>query len=149
MWGTSSSSFVGVNRDSETTLQSIGHYIEDYIDLVENVPNEIIRGVTQLHEKNHTYHQTLERLEKSISAILAPDITEAKRSKTFRLIYNYLIGIQNLSDDKLFIMQSVYEQLEFKSRQLDHDIRAITLGSGGTNIFSPIKGSRDANNSGR
>ena len=149
MWGTSSSSFVGVNRDSETTLQSIGHYIENYIDLVENVPNEIIRGITQLHEKNHLYHQTLERLENAINNACLSDISEEKRKNNLLATYKYLIGIQNLSDDKLYIMQSVYEQLEYKSRQLDHGIRAITLGSGGSNIFSPMKGSRDANDSGR
>lgn len=148
MWGTSSSSFVGVNRDSETTLQAIGHYIEDYIDLLDNVPNEIIRGITQLHEKNHSYHQMLERLEKDVRSVLT-DSDDGRKKKILRCIYNYLIGIQTISDDKLYIIQSVFEQLELKSRQLDHDIRAITLGSGGTNIFSPIKGSRDANNSGR
>ena len=138
MWPTSSSTYVGINRDSETALQSIGQYIEDYIDLVENVPNDIVRGITQFHEKNHVYHHLLDRLEKSMDrAINASD--EEKRKKAVDWIQKYLIDIQVLADEKLNVGQSIFEQLELKARQLDHDIRAINIGSGGNNLFSPIK----------
>jgi inhibitor-of-growth protein 1 len=139
MWPTSSSTFVGVNRESEANLQSMGQYIEDYIDLVENVPNDIVRGITQFHEKNHAYHQLLDRLEKSMEKAVKAGEDESKRKKALYWIQKYLIDIQVLADEKLQVGQSIYEQLELKARQLDLDIRAINIGSGGSNLFSPIK----------
>lgn len=141
MWASSSSAFVGINRDSETALQSIGQYIEDYIDLVENVPNDVVRGITQLHEKNHVYQRLLDRLgstmEKAADAAVIQD--EEGRKNTLLLIQKYLIQIQSVADDKLYCVQSIYEQLEMKSRQLEHDIRSISVGSGNSTIVSPIK----------
>lgn len=140
MW--SSNAFVGINRDSETTLQSIGQYIDDYIDLVENVPNDIVRGITQFHEKNHLYHDLLDKLERSLErAIACPDGDDVGRKNALLFVQKYLIEIQTLSDEKLNVGQAIYEQLEVKSRQLDLDIRAITAGQGGSSIFSPIKSS--------
>lgn len=144
MWNSSSasSSFIGINRDSEATLQSVGQYIEDYIDLVENVPNDIIRGISQFHERNHHYHHLLDKLEKTLDKAINAE-TEEGRKKALFWIQRYLVEIQVLSDEKLQVGQSIYEQLEIKARQLDHDIRAINIG--GANIFSPVKsGVRDS-----
>lgn len=144
MWPNSSSTFVGINRESETALQSMGQYIEDYIDLVENVPNDIVRGITQFHEKNHVYHQLLDRLEKAMEKAVKNADDEPKRKQALFWIQKYLVDIQVLADEKLQVGQSIYEQLEFKARQLDHDIRAINIGSGGSNLFSPIKSRNDS-----
>lgn len=136
MW--SPSNYVGLNKDSssEITFQSIGQYIEDYIDLVENVPNEIVREITKLHELNHRYHQFLEKIES-----LSPEGQDngARTERSIAQLHKYLIAIQAISDEKLFLAQSICEQLEYKARQLDLDYRNVTSGSNFNNIISPIK----------
>lgn len=135
---------INMSRDSEATLQSIGQYIDDYIDLVENVPNDIVRGITQFHEKNHLYHQLLDRLERSLEQAIACGDDDAGRKKALGWVQRFLIDIQSLSDEKLAVGQSMYEQLELKSRQLELDIRSIQAGQGGANIISPVKKSTAA-----
>lgn len=110
--------------------QNIGQYIEDYIDLVENVPNEIVRQITQLHEKNHLYLKLLNRLERTIdkftsshSSMNADEVT-----KTTDSIHNFLVHVQIVSDEKLNLIQSIYDQLELKGRQLDFDLRNLKNG---------------------
>ena len=213
MWASNnaSSAFVGGTvRDSESALQSIGQYIEDYLDLVENVPNEIVRSITQLHEKSHMYHKLVEKLERTLAKVTSdPQSSDSRnepgqsgdssnngqsgdssnngqsgdssnngqsgdssnsgqssnngqssnsgqskgsepsaqdverRRKQFEVIQRYLVAIQSISDEKLYIVQSIYEQLELKARQLDHDLRTISLGSGNTSLISPMKSPRD------
>lgn len=51
-------------------MSQIAQYIEDYLDLIENSPNEIIRKITQLHEKNHLYSKLSEKLEEMLKILL-------------------------------------------------------------------------------
>jgi len=45
--------------------------------------------------------------------------------------------VQSISDDKLFLVQSMCDQLDNKSRQLDYDYKAIAEGE--KSIISPVK----------
>lgn len=166
MWASNANSaFVSSGvRDSETALQSIGQYIEDYLDLVENIPNEIVRSITQLHEKNHVYLKLTEKLERALTKLVTSQQTsvssninpensqngtavagqdEENKKNKFDVIQKYLVAIQSISDEKLYLVQSVYEQLEMKARQLEHGLRTIAAGSGKNTLISPMKSPRD------
>ncbi|XP_074594745.1 uncharacterized protein LOC141850104 [Brevipalpus obovatus] len=46
------------------SITNIAQYIEDYIDLVENIPNDIARHISRLHEFNNRYYQLLAELDR-------------------------------------------------------------------------------------
>ncbi|RWS15663.1 inhibitor of growth protein 1-like protein [Dinothrombium tinctorium] len=146
MW--SSSAFVCPSSETDAaSIHSIAQYIEDYIDLVENVPNEVIRQITLLHEHNHRYHQLLATLESMWEVIVDSNGSsndnaakiENKRKKSLLTIQRCLIEIQEISDEKLFIIQSVLDQLDAKARQLDIDYRSITMANAVNSVASPTK----------
>lgn len=212
MWG-SSSSYIGSSESGSIT--NIAQYIEDYIDLVENIPNEIARHVSRLHEYNNRYYQLLDKLERTWESLANSQMylsngeqvngggntsTEAKSStntsttplitkssgnynlyesgsisdknsgngsdkndklldpkKGLRAVFGLqkcLIEIQEISDEKLFIVQSILDQLDCKARQLDYDHRSVTIGNLANNlnnnsskgISSLIGASSDATN---
>ena len=126
----SSNNFTGMNRESSVVDQNIGQYIEDYIDLVENVPNEIVRQITQLHERNHLYHKLLDKLEKMIDTFVAVKSSSnpEELTKLTESIRNFLVQVQIVSDEKLNLIQSIFDQLEMKGRQLDFDLRNLKNG---------------------
>ncbi|XP_053200411.1 inhibitor of growth protein 1-like [Panonychus citri] len=248
MWG-SSSGYIGSSSDPSGSITNIAQYIEDYIDLVENIPNDIARHVSRLHEYNNRYYQLLDKLEKiwktithcsnsiltnggdqlngggntSLSSSFSSSVpttitsstltssssqlhsssskTEIKSSTNIKnnhtsssssslpsstttttslitksnsnyninheignksdknsgngndLLLNYttdsrkglkavvglqkcLIEIQEISDEKLFIVQSILDQLDCKARQLDYDHRSVTIGNFAHNLNS-------------
>lgn len=138
MW--SSASFLMSSSGSsfqanESPLHSIAQYIEDYIDLVENVPNDIARQITQLHEHDHRYSQLLEQLETTLDiACGKTNASDLKRRKSMIKLQRTLIDIQEIADDKLMLIQSILDQLDTKARQLDYDYRAVTMS--GSNAFN-------------
>ncbi|RWS29197.1 inhibitor of growth protein 1-like protein [Leptotrombidium deliense] len=140
MW--SSSAYVCPTAEADgSTIHSIAQYIEDYIDLVENVPNEVIRQVTFLHEHNHRYQQLLATLESMWESVLSEDSSnnENRRKKCLLNIQRCLIEIQEISDEKLFIIQSVLDQLDSKARQLDSDYRNTNTANSVNSVTSPSK----------
>jgi inhibitor-of-growth protein 1 len=140
MWA---NAFVGNNRDlnsSESTLQSIGQYIENYIDLVENVPNDIVRQITRLHEHNRHFHISLARLESALAISRCEGHASQRRPKHgLAAVQRCLAEIQAISDEKLQIVQTIYDHLETKARQLEQDCRTVNASNGSTNLISPIK----------
>ncbi|XP_054160416.1 inhibitor of growth protein 2-like [Oppia nitens] len=133
MW--SSSQYVLSDRTSmsESPLQSIVQYIEDYMDLVENIPNDIARQMTQLHEHNHRYHQLLQHLDTNLHLISNKTTNDIRKRKSLIKLQRCLIDIQEIADEKLLLIQSILDQLDCKARQLDYDFRSVTLYNSQTN----------------
>lgn len=51
-------------------MSLIAQYIENYLDLIENSPNEIIRQITRLHEKNHLFNKLNDKLELMLKVLV-------------------------------------------------------------------------------
>lgn len=195
---------------SEQQMQNILQYIEEYVDLVENVPNEIIRQITQLHEQNHIYNQLSAKLEQSMKLLFGDEeldfdnleteqtankstketpkassvkstvkngdvnsksnasdvdkskteklsktnrqVTEEMQIKAMYVVQKCLLEMQEISDEKLQIVQSILDQLDLKSRALDGNFRSISAsGSLAVGLSSSksnnveTSNSRDAN----
>lgn len=173
MWSSSNFLTSNLSTSEATTICNIAQYIEDYIDLVENVPNEVARHLTRLHEFNNKYYQLLEKLSKvleilgendfiecsnsngveekdnKVEPVIKKDINERttepievklnERKKGLKALYTLqkcLIEIQEISDEKLFIVQSMFDQLDVKARQLDYDHRNVTNSAFINNLTS-------------
>ena len=99
------------------------------MDLVENVPNDIARQITQLHEHNHRYHQLLAQLESTLDLVCNKTNNELRKRNSLLKIQRSLIEIQEIADEKLLLIQSILDQLDGKARQLDFDYRSVTYNS--------------------
>jgi len=83
-------------------------------------------------EKVEKLHETLK------------EVGDQKRiDTTLNNLQKHLISIQMISDEKLFIVQSICEQLDLKARQLDLDYRSVTSGNSFSSIVSPVKPTRE------
>jgi inhibitor-of-growth protein 1 len=155
--------------NNEQQLQNVFQYIEDYVDLLENVPNEVIRQVTQLHEQNHHYNQLSVQLHESMKLLIGDDafdsddsdsepnsdkprrsadpidktcdpvtsgrsndepVSDEMRTKALFIMQRCLLEMQEISDDKLQIVQSILDQLDLKGRVLDSNFRSISMSGG-------------------
>lgn len=101
-------------------------YIEDYMDFIENVPDDIQRNITQLRELDLRYQEILQDIDNFENA-LKKDLDSMSRKRTLLQIQRALIQSQDLGDRKLQIVQVIQDIIDNKSRQLDVDRMKLDL----------------------
>lgn len=137
------------------TPKFVARYIEDFIDLVENVPNDLSRRITRVHELQLDYESLLSKLEINLTKFSRPQSTKTsgagsngsggstsnhqngtqhqsndlRQLKLLLAIQHNLARMQELSDNKLAIVQDALDQLDNKSRELDHDFKLINAAT--------------------
>jgi len=116
------------------TPKFVARYIEDFIDLVENVPNDLSRKITRVHELQVDYESLLSRLESNLTrfsrkATASSDNQQINDLKLLLAIQNNLAKMQEISDNKLAMVQEALDQLDRKSHELDLDFRLITAAT--------------------
>lgn len=102
-------------------------YIENFMDLVENFPNDLSRKISLVHELQLNYESSLNSLENQlISFSECPASTSSsKQLKLLLATQRSLMKMQEISDNKLAIMQEALDQLDNKSRELDQDFKLV------------------------
>lgn len=130
---TSSGKLTGGN--SNDTPKFVARYIENFIDLVENVPNDLSRRITQVHEFQLDYETSLAKLESNLTRFSRPQTNsdgttnDLKQLKLLLATQHYLARMQDISDNKLTIVQDALDQLDTKSRELDYDFKLINAST--------------------
>lgn len=108
-----------------TDAQSIAQYITDFLDLVENVPNEVSRHITQLHILHHRSFTLMDKLDHYKTRLCQVELKPNQREKLAKRIEISLIQMQEIADNKLRIAQNIIEIAESKARELETDYDAI------------------------
>ncbi|KAG8184146.1 hypothetical protein JTE90_010188 [Oedothorax gibbosus] len=98
-----------------------GIYIEDYMDFIDNVPDDIQRNITQLRELDVRYQELLEDIDSYENALRNNPDDAASRKRTLLQIQRALIQTQDLGDKKLQIAQVIQDIIDNKVRQLEVD----------------------------
>ena len=131
------------------TPKFVARYIDNFIDLVENVPNDLSRRITQVHEFQLDYETSLAKLETNLTKFSRPQTNsdgttnDLKQLKFLLATQHHLSRMQDISDHKLTIVQEALDQLDNKSRELDHDFKLINAStSDGTEQSSSNKNSK-------
>lgn len=135
------------------TPKYVARYIENFIDLVENVPNDLSRRISRVHELQLDYESSLSKLESNLTRFSKQNNNnnnnstkgvqrkqnhreqqndEVRQLKLLLATQHYLIQMQEISDNKLAIIQDALDQLDNKSRELDHDLKLINAATEGT-----------------
>lgn len=140
------------------TPKFVARYIENFIDLVENVPNDLSRRITRVHELQLDYESSLNKLESNLTRFSRPNpnqnnqqggttSNDLRQLKLLLATQHYLVQMQEISDNKLAIIQDALDQLDTKSRELDHDFKLINAAtSDGTESNNNNSSSSSNNN---
>ncbi|KAF7992334.1 hypothetical protein HCN44_001659 [Aphidius gifuensis] len=102
-------------------------FIENYLDCVENLPNDIQRHVSRLRELDATCQTYLREVDE-YQELLVSDIDSTVRRRTLARVQQSLISAQEIGDEKLQIVQQIHDLIENKTRQLDLDYRNLDVG---------------------
>lgn len=114
------------------TPKYVAKYIDNFIDLVENVPNDLSRRVTRVHELQLDYESSLAKLEANLTKFSRPQTNsdgttnDLRQLKLLLATQHHLSRMQEVSDSKLSIVQEALDQLDCKSRELDYDYKQIS-----------------------
>jgi len=114
-------------------------FVEDYLDYVENVPDDLQRHHSRLRELDMSQHQELlTELDNLVSQFEAEKDDPVAQRKLLVKMQLPLIASQDIGDDKIQIVQSLTDTIENKTRQLEHDSQNLDFGRG-EEEESPVK----------
>lgn len=102
-------------------------YVENYLDCVENLPDDLQRQISRMRELDVTYQAYLKEVEQQQEVSKRDTDTNAKRRSLLR-IQQALIAAQEVGDEKLQIVQQIQDLIDNKARQLDLDYRNLDFG---------------------
>lgn len=115
-------------------------FVEDYLDYVENVPDDLQRHHSRLRELDMSQHQELlTELDNLVEQFeMEKDDPVAQRKLLIKMQLP-LIASQDIGDDKIQIVQTLTDTIENKTRQLEHDSQNLDFGRQGEEEESPVK----------
>jgi len=103
-------------------------FVEDYLDCVENLPNDLQRHLSRLREFDLIqYNEFLKDLDDLVLQFENETTASGQRS-ILNKIQHGLIAAQDIGDDKLVTVQAMSDLIENKSRQLEHDSKILDFG---------------------
>ncbi|XP_044731105.1 inhibitor of growth protein 1 isoform X2 [Chrysoperla carnea] len=96
-------------------------YVENYLDCVENLPDDLQRLLSRLRELDCTY-PFLREVEQQSELL---DIEDPNSQRKTRRIQKALIAAQELGDEKLQVVQQLQDLIENRTRRLDLDFKNL------------------------
>jgi len=103
-------------------------FVEDYLDCVENLPNDLQRHLSRLREFDLTqYSEFLRDLDGLVTAF-ENEKTAAGQWQVLAKIQLGLIAAQDIGDEKMATAQALNELIEEKARLLKHDAENLDFG---------------------
>ncbi|XP_022912801.1 inhibitor of growth protein 1 [Onthophagus taurus] len=104
-------------------------YVENYLDCVENLPDDLQRMISRMRELDVYYLARISEIEHHTQAWKSiPDIDVVKKRNTLIRMQRTLIIAQELGDEKMSLVQSILDKIESKTSQLDHDYKYLDFG---------------------
>jgi hypothetical protein len=93
-------------------------YMLEYFDCVDNMPLDVMRGVSSIRDYNVEIQTVLRDLEESSSKMKHPNASLRRRA--VRESQRLLLDLQDLNDQKLQVVQTdMLDVLDRKQRSLD------------------------------
>ncbi|KAJ6617719.1 Inhibitor of growth protein 2 [Pseudolycoriella hygida] len=109
-------------------------YVENYLDYVENLPNDVQRHLSRIREIDVEYRGHLRDMDNfydqwsNCSTNELESANATRRTRAMARIQKSLIAAQELGDEKLQIVNQLQELIDQKSRQLDLDFKNLDYG---------------------
>ncbi|XP_017047159.1 inhibitor of growth protein 2 [Drosophila ficusphila] len=114
---------------SESEAINSATYVDNYIDSVENLPDDVQRQLSRIRDIDVQYRGLIRDVDHYYDLYLSlqnsPDA--ARRSRTISRMHQSLIQAQELGDEKMQIVNHMQEIIDGKLRQLDTDQQNLDL----------------------
>uniref|UniRef100_A0A1B6CF77 Inhibitor of growth protein N-terminal histone-binding domain-containing protein n=2 Tax=Clastoptera arizonana TaxID=38151 RepID=A0A1B6CF77_9HEMI len=114
-------------------------YVENYIDCVENLPDDLQRHLSRMRELDVNYQAFLKDMQIQEEIITRKDPDPHLRKRALTRIHHSLIAAQEVGDEKLQIVQQINDLIENKARQLDLDFKNLDFGKEQDSVESIMK----------
>ncbi|KOB65712.1 Inhibitor of growth protein [Operophtera brumata] len=95
-----------LNQTSTEALLS-ATYVDNYLDCVENLPNDLQRHLSRMRELDVTYRE------------------ERRRTRAAVRLQAVLVAAQEIGDEKLQVVQILQDLIDNKQRSLDGDHKKL------------------------
>uniref|UniRef100_A0A146KMZ2 Inhibitor of growth protein n=1 Tax=Lygus hesperus TaxID=30085 RepID=A0A146KMZ2_LYGHE len=100
-------------------------YAENYLDCIENLPGDIQRYITRVHELDVVYRNCLKDVASLKDTLERDDLESNAHRKAMAKLEQVLIALQEVGDQKVDLWQQVTDLIDTKSRSLDQDLRNL------------------------
>ncbi|XP_065344575.1 inhibitor of growth protein 1 [Cloeon dipterum] len=102
-------------------------YVENYLDCLENLPDDLQRQLSRLRELDAIYQGYADTLSQATE-----DFKKEQESGTFRRLHNHmqqvLIKAQEIGDEKLQAVNILQDLIENQARLLETDYKNLDFG---------------------
>ncbi|CAB3372178.1 Hypothetical predicted protein [Cloeon dipterum] len=102
-------------------------YVENYLDCLENLPDDLQRQLSRLRELDAIYQGYADTLSQ-----VTEDFKKEQESGTFRRLHNHmqqiLIKAQEIGDEKLQAVNILQDLIENQARLLETDYKNLDFG---------------------
>lgn len=100
-------------------------YVENYLDCVENLPEDVQKYLSRLHELDITYRNYMKDAENFKEMLKKEDLELHVQRKTLFKLEQILISLQEVGDEKVEIGQVILDLIDNKYRALDQELREL------------------------
>ncbi|XP_071537302.1 inhibitor of growth protein 2-like isoform X2 [Panulirus ornatus] len=102
-------------------------YVDNFLDTVENLPDEVQREISSMRELDVRYQALLQDME-GLRGQLEGELDSMSLKRIMVQIQDKLISTQEIGDDKLQIVQHILDLIENRQRQLELDCKNLDFG---------------------
>jgi len=104
-------------------------YVENYLDCVENLPDDLQRLISRMRELDVYYLAHVREAENQTEFWKSlGNESSSKKARAFIRMQQALIAAQELGDEKMSILQTILDKIEVKTRLLDQDHKNLDFG---------------------
>ncbi|KAF5277601.1 hypothetical protein FQA39_LY06094 [Lamprigera yunnana] len=104
-------------------------YVENYLDCVENLPDDLQRLISRMRELDVYYLAHVREAENQTEFFKnLRNENSAKKTRAFIRMQQALIAAQELGDEKMGLLQTILDKIEVKTRLLDQDHKNLDFG---------------------
>ncbi|XP_063380902.1 inhibitor of growth protein 1 [Cydia fagiglandana] len=116
-------------------------YVENYLDCVENLPNDLQRHLSRMRELDVTYRECLRDAETHLAVCIGANTEERRRGRAAMRLQSALVAAQEIGDEKLQVVQLLQDLIDNKQRSLEADhkklISCLEVNTNGTTKEEP------------
>uniref|UniRef100_A0A1B0AS36 Inhibitor of growth protein n=1 Tax=Glossina palpalis gambiensis TaxID=67801 RepID=A0A1B0AS36_9MUSC len=106
-------------------------YVDNYIDSVENLPDDVQRHLSRIRDIDVQYRNLLREVDHYYdlwrSLQNCGDASSGRRARSVSRMQQSLIQAQELGDEKMKIVNQLQELIDHKTRQLDTDQKNLDI----------------------
>ena len=107
-------------------------YVEDYMDAIENLPDEIQRQLTRIREMDIDSQNYITDVKSTMAQLLELEVRGVQTEDEQRVfmsmktrVQRLLMSIQEIGDEKIQIAQQIQDYVENRVRQLELDKKTL------------------------